>query len=69
MSDHFKACHRCGQTVITRADVATCDTCRKLERAPQGERVRLFEPAPEQLPGQEFFALEAEPMPSRYRWS
>jgi hypothetical protein len=29
-----------------------CDPCRRLDRAPQGEAVRLFTPAPAQLPGQ-----------------
>lgn len=50
--DHFKACARCGQTVITRADVPVCGVCADLARAPQGETVRLFEPAPAQVPGQ-----------------
>jgi transcription elongation factor Elf1 len=35
------------------------------EDEPQGETVRLFEPAPAQMPGQEFFALEVEPLPAR----
>jgi hypothetical protein len=52
MSTDFKDCTRCGQTVITRAEVPICRTCRAIEARPQGERVRLFEPAPEQLPGQ-----------------
>jgi hypothetical protein len=51
-ADHFKSCHRCGQTVITRADVPTCQTCARLEREPQGSAVRLFEPAPAPMPGQ-----------------
>jgi hypothetical protein len=29
-----------------------CDPCRTLERKPQGETVKLFEPAPNQMPGQ-----------------
>lgn len=29
-----------------------CDSCRALDRAPQGEAVRLFIPAPAQTPGQ-----------------
>jgi hypothetical protein len=31
---------------------ARCERCRDLARAPQGEAVRLFTPAPAQLPGQ-----------------
>lgn len=46
--DDATACPRCGQTGT--ADV--CGACRKLEREAQGESVRLFEPAPTQLPGQ-----------------
>jgi hypothetical protein len=42
-------CSRCGQM----SDAAgVCASCRTLERKPQGETVRLFEPAPTQLPGQ-----------------
>lgn len=52
MTDHFKACARCGQTVISREEAPTCETCRKVAREPQGETVRLFEPAPAQMPGQ-----------------
>jgi hypothetical protein len=50
--DHFKTCARCGQVVITRAEVPKCQVCREIERRPQGEAVRLFTPAPAQLPGQ-----------------
>jgi hypothetical protein len=52
VTDHFQACARCGQTVITRGDVPMCGVCADRARAPQGETVRLFEPAPAQLPGQ-----------------
>lgn len=52
MSEHFQACARCGQTVITRTDAPMCATCQALERRSQGSSVRLFEPAPAQLPGQ-----------------
>jgi hypothetical protein len=48
----FHPCVRCGQTVITRDDVPRCETCKRLERAPQGEATRLFTPAPNQIPGQ-----------------
>jgi hypothetical protein len=44
-----KPCPRCGQ-MSTAAGV--CAPCRDLARAPQGEAVRLFTPAPAQLPGQ-----------------
>ena len=54
-TDHFKACARCGQTVITRADVPMCATCKAIAARPQGETVRLFEPAPTQLEGQMSF--------------
>jgi hypothetical protein len=42
------ACPQCGQ--LGRVDA--CDPCRRLERRSQGEAVRLFEPAPNQMPGQ-----------------
>jgi hypothetical protein len=51
-TDHFHDCVRCGQVVITRQDPPICQTCRKLEREPQGEAMRLFAPAPNQIPGQ-----------------
>jgi hypothetical protein len=51
--DHFKACARCGQTVITRAEVPQCETCKRLEaREADHESMRLFTPAPNQVPGQ-----------------
>lgn len=40
---------RCGQL---SGDARVCDACRARERAPQGEAVRLFQPAPVQLTGQ-----------------
>jgi hypothetical protein len=42
------ACPSCGQ--LGRDTV--CDSCRTTAREPQGEAVRLFEPAPTQLDGQ-----------------
>jgi len=51
---HF-LCPRCGQSSDDgRADSTprVCAPCRALEAQPQGESVRLFEPAPTQLPGQ-----------------
>jgi hypothetical protein len=50
--DHFHDCARCGQTVITRAEVPLCATCRALDRAPQGEPMALFTPAPATMAGQ-----------------
>jgi hypothetical protein len=61
-------CTRCRQVTIPaelveemgRSSVwtvpAVCESCRKLERQPQGENMRLFEPAPNQMPGQLGFA-------------
>jgi hypothetical protein len=43
------SCPQCGQMSDVQGH---CDTCRDLARAPQGEAVRLFTPAPAQLPGQ-----------------
>ena len=44
----IKPCDRCGQM----SDAAgICATCRAVEREPQGETVRLFEPAPAPMPG------------------
>jgi hypothetical protein len=63
-------CFECGQSFWRYPDHALkCESCREADRAPQGEAVRLFTPAPAQLPGQEFFAVDVEPMPSRYRWT
>jgi hypothetical protein len=47
---------RCGQHAVALEAGAprVCDACRDLARAPQGEAVRLFTPAPAQLPGQEW---------------
>lgn len=44
------ACHRCGQWAILAGDV--CQPCRAQDRQPQGEAMRLFTPAPNQIPGQ-----------------
>jgi hypothetical protein len=35
-----------------------CNACQQQDRAPQGETVRLFEPAPVQMPGQIPFGPE-----------
>lgn len=60
MADHFHACTRCGQTVITRAEVPMCATCKTItarqDAAPQGEAMRLFAPAPTQIEGQMYMA-------------
>jgi hypothetical protein len=43
----------CGQRLGVEPDgAAVCPACRALEAMPQGEAVRLFEPAPAQLAGQ-----------------
>lgn len=42
-------CPRCGQL---REISGVCEWCRKADREPQGEAVKLFEPAPTQIPGQ-----------------
>jgi hypothetical protein len=44
-------CPRCGQTSSAMCG-EVCVACRTTDRAPQGETVRLFEPAPIQVPGQ-----------------
>lgn len=46
-------CHRCGQRlVVPPAAPRVCEPCRASDREPQGEAVRLFQPAPNQIPGQ-----------------
>lgn len=45
---------KCGQL---SGDEKVCDACRAAERAPQGEAVRLFAPAPAVMPGQTGFAV------------
>jgi hypothetical protein len=50
-------CRYCGKPFVSLLGAiytvpARCDACRDLARAPQGEAVRLFTPAPAQLPGQ-----------------
>ena len=42
------SCPGCGQ--LGRDTV--CDSCREADREPQGESMRLFTPAPNQIPGQ-----------------
>ena len=42
-------CQRCGQL---SGDDRVCDACRAQDREPQGETVRLFQPAPTQMPGE-----------------
>jgi hypothetical protein len=44
----------CGQLSDTPG---ACRACREADRAPQGEAVRLFEPAPATMPGQTGFGL------------
>lgn len=45
----------CGQLALT--DTGRCAACVMADRAPQGETVRLFEPAPAQLAGQQGLGL------------
>jgi hypothetical protein len=59
-ADHFKTCARCGQVVITRAEVAVCAMCRAPAMEPRHEALCLFTPAPTQMPGQTVFGLSAE---------
>jgi hypothetical protein len=43
-------CSRCGQ--VGAVAYGVCDPCQQATRAPQGEAMRLFAPAPNQIPGQ-----------------
>jgi hypothetical protein len=43
-------CPRCGARFLGLPRL--CNACQQLDREPQGETVRLFEPAPAQMPGQ-----------------
>lgn len=51
-------CSRCGQRhAVALAGAGQippniCEPCQQQDRKPQGEAVRLFEPAPNQIPGQ-----------------
>lgn len=60
------ACERCGQSCVTveqdgyswpmlRTGAIVCLSCQDRERDPQGEAVRLFTPAPNQIQGQMSF--------------
>jgi hypothetical protein len=55
LDDPAMTCTRCGQASITRQTPNVCETCKAVERRKQGETVRLFEPAPTQMPGQMSF--------------
>jgi hypothetical protein len=66
---HVSDCPRCGQTVASDRDPhliveeripRVCDTCLTRDREPQGERVRLFTPAPAVMPGQLGFGVSRE---------
>jgi hypothetical protein len=46
-----RAACRCGQLTAHGID-RTCGPCQARDKAPQGEAVKLFEPAPTQLAGQ-----------------
>lgn len=48
-------CEKCGQVrvaTIQHGACLICELCAELARQPQGETVRLFTPAPNQLDGQ-----------------
>jgi ribosomal protein S27AE len=54
---HQVECDRCGQLTAYHPDEhfyedVVCGSCREAERRPQGEAMRLFAPAPNQIPGQ-----------------
>jgi hypothetical protein len=49
--DGATECPRCGQRTAAEV-VRVCSACRTGDRQPQGETVRLFEPAPNVMPGQ-----------------
>ena len=57
MKTHQVCCDRCGQLTAYVPDVhfyedVVCGSCREAERAPQGEALSLFTPAPTQMAGQ-----------------
>jgi hypothetical protein len=54
MSTRAPECPRCGSQQFTTDERAAlvCISCRAKDREPQGEVVKLFEPAPTQLEGQ-----------------
>lgn len=68
-------CRHCAEPYVSLLGTGTnagrfCNACAQYEgfadaNQPQGEAVRLFTPAPAQMPGQEFFAFEVEPLPAR----
>lgn len=60
-------CTSCGQTATTRdrSQPAICGRCRDELRAPQGEAVRLFQPAPAQIPGQLNFIVRSNALHRR----
>jgi hypothetical protein len=47
-------CARCGQlgAVTDLTNGRVCQACHAQDRQPQGEAMRLFAPAPNQIPGQ-----------------
>jgi hypothetical protein len=61
MTRYTRVCVRCWQDCafpIQELDLSkppvphVCDACRALDRAPQGEAMNLFTPAPTQMAGQ-----------------
>lgn len=54
--DAFSAsCYECGQVKADPRPFGACPACLEAQRLPQGQAVRLFEPAPTQLEGQMTF--------------
>jgi recombinational DNA repair protein (RecF pathway) len=45
-------CPRCHQTRARRHESMQCVVCHHIDSLPQGDPVRLFEPAPTQIAGQ-----------------
>jgi hypothetical protein len=45
-------CTRCLQSSLTPLVPNVCAKCQQREHEPQGEAMRLFAPAPNQIPGQ-----------------
>lgn len=56
--DAFSApCFKCGQLKNDPRPFGECEPCKALAREPEGESMRLFEPAPVQIRGQQGMML------------
>lgn len=51
------SCFKCGQVKQDPRPFGACPSCLEAQRKPQGEPVRLFEPAPTQITGQQGMML------------